>query len=685
MTDDARVQQLLDQLHDSHGTPEEVCESCPELLPVVRERWRQIRRLRADLDALFPSPDAAPRPLNAAPFRPAEGAEPIPGYRLEGFLGKGGFGEVWRAVGPGGFKVALKFLAAEADATERELRSLQMLQNVRDARLLCLHGVCQTPGWFVLAMELADGTLADRLKECRKTGLVGVPRDELLRYFEQAAEGLDFLNEPRHVLSPGAAPVSIGHGDVKPQNLLIVGRGVKLGDFGLLRRLSARSSQQTNKVTLAYAPPEAFKGRHARQSDQYALAVSWCQLRGGRLPFVGDSAQLAADHLYEPPDLTMLPEAERAPVARAMSKQPGERWPSCAAFIEAVRQPDLPENVTFLGTSGTRRLPRFRARAWMIAGLALTALVVLGSLLAFWSLRTGQPDGDKFVNAVGMTMIPIKPGTFKMGSSSREGGRHDDEELHEVQITRPYLLAAHPVTVGQFRQFVEDQAYHGGKNYQTEPERDGQGGWGWNEDKKEFEGRKPKYTWKDAGWKQEDDYPVVNVTWNDAVAYCVWLTKKEGKAGFEYRLPTEAEWEYACRAGTKTAYFTGDEFESLKDYANIADASLKRMYPGATYGVDFDDGFPFTSPVGKFKPNDWGLYDMHGNVWQWCSDRYGKYDKEDNKDPQGTKEGDLRVQRGGAWSCDPGHCRAAVRFHVEPASRDGYVGFRVAASASRTP
>src|SRR5215471_15884219 len=126
--------------------------------------------------------------------------------------------------------------------------------------------------------------------------------------------------------------------------------------------------------------------------------------------------------------------------------------------------------------------------------------------------------------------------------------------------------------------------------------QDGQGGWGWNEDKKQFEGRKPKYTWKDLGWKQEDDFPVVNVTWNDAVAYCTWLTKKEGKAGFVYRLPTEAEWEYACRAGTKSSYFTADNPESLKGYANIADASLKQKYSGATYGVNFDDGFPFTSP-----------------------------------------------------------------------------------------
>src|SRR5262245_64652731 len=137
MTDDPRVQQLLDELVNSDATPEVVCARCPELLPVVRDRWRQIRRLCSDLDALFPPPEATtPQPLNAPSFRPAEGAEPIPGYRLEGFLGRGGFGEVWRAVGPGGFKVALKFLVAEADDAERELRSLQILKDVRDARLL---------------------------------------------------------------------------------------------------------------------------------------------------------------------------------------------------------------------------------------------------------------------------------------------------------------------------------------------------------------------------------------------------------------------------------------------------------------------------------------------------------------------------------------------------------------------
>jgi formylglycine-generating enzyme required for sulfatase activity len=790
--------------------------------------------------------------MTVAAFRPAVDAEPVSGYRLEAFLGKGGFGEVWRAVGPGGFPVAIKLLTADEAGSERELRALEFLKRIRDGHLLSIHGVWNIAGWFVLAMELADGTLMDRLKECRLRGQPGVPREELLEHFQHAARGIDFLNEPRHVLTPGGTPTSIGHGDVKPQNLLLVGTACKVGDFGLLRRLSASTSQKTNSLTAAYASPEAFEGRHAPQTDQYALAVSWSQLRSGRLPFEGGPVQLMAGHITKPPDLSMLPEAERAAVGRALSKKAEERWPNCRAFVDALSRvaagaapapdwtegvmpttpstsektegarPPLPPTVPPRPVDATAALPRparkpksspaaERAKrsvqTWGIAAaLILTLGVVLGSIFLVGPRgssarnddkqvsRDGVPEKDaakdktvpskdgpkrddapppekdkkdppkdsprrddaqpadkdkkdkdspkdktvppkdgpkgddastpdkdnakkdaprdtpkpevivlpdkdrkdkdgkppepsrerkKFANSAGTEMIPIRTGKFMMGSPIGEKGRFDNEDLHEVQIKTPYYLASRPVTVGQFRDFVNDKAYHGGKIYLTEPERDGEGGWGYDETTGKLEGRNPKYTWKNPGWKPyEDDHPVVNVTWNDAVAYCEWLKKKEGK---EYRLPTEAEWEYACRAGKQTAYFTGDEVESLKGYANIADASLKKKYPSATWAVEFDDGYAFTAPVGSFKPNPWGLYDMHGNVWQWCSDLYGKYDKEDNVDPKGSKTGDLRVLRGGSWGDGPQFCRAADRYGYVPALRDYGIGFRVAVSSPRTP
>src|SRR5262249_13786473 len=156
-------------------------------------------------------------------------------------------------------------------------------------------------------------------------------------HFQQAARGIDFLNEARHVLEPGARPTAIQHGDIKPQNLLLVGSLCKVGDFGLLRRLAATASQKTGSMTVAYAPPEVIERQPSQRSDQYALAVSWCQLRSGRLPFEGEPVQVIAGHLYRPPELSMLPAGERAAVARALAKKPAERWPSCREFVEALR------------------------------------------------------------------------------------------------------------------------------------------------------------------------------------------------------------------------------------------------------------------------------------------------------------------------------------------------------------
>src|SRR5262249_39015533 len=152
----------------------------------------------------------------------------------------------------------------------------------------------------------------------------------------------------------------------------------------------------------------------------------------------------------------------------------------------------------------------------------------------------------------------------------------------------------------------------------------------------------PRFSWKNVGWEQADDHPVVNVSWNDAVAFCDWLSKKEGK---KYELPTEAEWEYACRAGKTTRFQTGADPESLVGSANLPDASAAGQFPAWTT-VRGDDGFVFTAPVGKFKPNAWGLYDMAGNVWEWCTDSYAAYPAGPVTDPRPDEDGADRVLRG---------------------------------------
>ena len=290
---------------------------------------------------------------------------------------------------------------------------------------------------------------------------------------------------------------------------------------------------------------------------------------------------------------------------------------------------------------------------------------------------------------VKMELVLIPAGEFKMGSGesaedtaaffNKTYGENllnadffkDERPQHRVRITKPFYMGTYHVTRGQFRQFVKDTGY------KTDAEKgENPGAFGWDSDKKEF-GFNAKYSWRNAGFEQTDEHPVVNVSWNDAVAFCKWLSKKEGKS---YRLPTEAEWEYACRAGTTTRYYSGDDPETLAKVGNVADASAKTKFPDWKYTIKANDGYVFTAPVGKFKPNAFGLYDMHGNAWQWCADWYGAeyYAKCPADDPTGPDAGDVRVLRGGSWFSRPLNSRSAERNGFRPGRRGDLTGFRVA-------
>ncbi|MCA9221053.1 MAG: formylglycine-generating enzyme family protein, partial [Planctomycetales bacterium] len=231
---------------------------------------------------------------------------------------------------------------------------------------------------------------------------------------------------------------------------------------------------------------------------------------------------------------------------------------------------------------------------------------------------------ERTTDKAGISLVLIPPGEFAMGSTQSERERmlrlfpstkaedYADETQHQVRITQPFYLSAHEVTVGQFRQFVSETSYR------TEAETDGEGGYGWNEAEGKFEGPDVKYNWRNTGFPQDDNHPVVNVSWNDAQKFCQWLSRKEGQT---YGLPTEAQWEYSCRGGTTTAWSSGDDPETLAQVGNVADGTAKAKYPSLST-IAAKDGYVFTAPVGRFRGNSFGLFDMHGNVWEWCQDGY---------------------------------------------------------------
>jgi formylglycine-generating enzyme required for sulfatase activity len=485
-------------------------------------------------------------------------------------------------------------------------------------------------------------------------------------------------------------------------------------------------------MSLAYAAPEFFEGITHQQSDQFSLAVSYCQLRGNRLPFRATMPQMLIQQITGgTPDLTMLAEAEREAVARALHRDPARRWPTCRAFAQAIgaclpllgaagvatqplpvkappptapptpvpTPPPTPAPPPAAPTHGAERretskppaapaeppppppklvpvapsasVPPVRTTGTAPSGpgvkpsdpnkialldKAIRAAVRANDLVglrekvvALIRLQPGRADLRAllarllYTNSLGMKLALIPAGQFTMGAPADEPGRQADEgPPYPVRITRPFYLGIAPVLQREYEALM---------------------------------GVNPASFFRTNGGGP--DHPVEQVSWKDAVAFCQRLSEQEEehKAGWVYRLPTEAEWEYACRAGTATAFAFGRALTA--DQANFdSTRPWEGTIPKPPAGR--------TTRVGSYPANGYGLYDVHGNVWEWCQDWYDPraYDAGPRADPPGPAKGSAKVLRGGSWRDPAINCRCASRRSLPPTVPVRDVGFRVVAEQS---
>jgi formylglycine-generating enzyme required for sulfatase activity len=516
---------------------------------------------------------------------------------------------------------------------QRFKREAQLAARLHHSQICPIHhyGVVERDGDKIpfLAMRYIDGdVLADLLR--RQGRYVPSQAVELVLTLALA---MDYAHRS-----------GVIHRDLKPGNIIIQsdGRPIIL-DFGLARFLAPDSGQPRLTViglqlgTRPYMSPEQFHGDPDEidpRCDVYALGVVLFELVTGRPPYAGTAfhVQFQVCSPSPPPAPGIDPELDRV-CQKAMAKNRDDRYQDMAAFARELSD--------YL----SRRAPLPAGGAAPAVG---DAEPPPGTLIP--ADRVAVPGAS--VGSIGMSLVRIESGSFEMGSTSEQidqlftlfpGAKKewfaDEQPRHLVEITRPFYLGIDPVTQGQYRSIMGPHECH---------------------------------------FKGSDDLPVESVSWLDAVAFCNKLSEREGQepcyriegdkvtviGGNGFRLPTEAEWEYACRAGSETLYPFGDDPKKLGEYAWYSDNAGGQ-----------------THPVGQKTANAWGLRDMLGNVWEWCADGYDEkyYVASPGADPPGAAKVSPRVIRGGAWVRRAEYCRPALREGSTPELRGNGLGFRVAA------
>ncbi len=356
-----------------------------------------------------------------------KGDEPVPGYRLEEFLGRGQFGEVWRATSPGRASVALKFLNLSEKQGWKEFRAIQSVKSIRHPHLAPITALWlldqdghvlnddvvesigtdaptarhtlvpdatdsldAAPQRLVVATLLCDKNLLNRLEECQRDGQEGIPQEELLRFMEEAAKGIDFLNSPQHQV--GSEKKSVQHCDIKPENIMLTGDSVMICDFGVARVMADAQTVATGTSMAgspAYMAPECIARRPSAASDQYSLAVSYVELRTGKLPFASESYFEVIDaHRTGNLELSMLTPGEQEVIRKATSLEPEKRYPSTVAMVRALRR------AIELAEGGGDTAAIGGGKTALVAACGVAAVLLLGWLLreTIWAPTPPPPE-----------------------------------------------------------------------------------------------------------------------------------------------------------------------------------------------------------------------------------------------------------------------------------------------------